>query len=240
MEALAISKHIDTAGRIILWVARNTYGWSRKSVPYNWSRIAAEIGADRARASRAGRSLLLAKLLYEPKQNEIAIQNDYERWEVGCESARGGANPHGCENDTLGGANPHPPIRSKANEIQTPLPPRGGESEKARKSEKFGDYRSDLLSSEPDQAFVRGWGTHPRREQYRAALAAWTELAPNPAMSARIEAAHQAMVKIDDWTRDGARWVPQLHKWLHDEGWTDPRAIRHRGPIIRCGSCTSR
>jgi Bacteriophage replication protein O len=67
------------SARIILWVLRNTYGWSRKTTVYTWSKIAREIEARREHVSRAGLSLLQKKRLYIDNK-KIGLQKDHDKW----------------------------------------------------------------------------------------------------------------------------------------------------------------
>jgi phage replication O-like protein O len=54
--------------RIVLWVARQTFGWHRSLTPYSWYRIAQELRLDRGGVVRAGRELLRTGVLYQEER----------------------------------------------------------------------------------------------------------------------------------------------------------------------------
>ena len=64
-----------TQFRILLWTARNSYGYGgAKFAAYSWGKIANAIGADRSRISREGRALIeMGVLLKGPGDGKIGI-----------------------------------------------------------------------------------------------------------------------------------------------------------------------
>jgi hypothetical protein len=66
--------------RIILWVARHTYGWNRPRMSYTWYRIAKELNMDRGAVYRAGKALLRAGVLVLHERC-LAIQADPDTWD---------------------------------------------------------------------------------------------------------------------------------------------------------------
>jgi phage replication O-like protein O len=82
LETLLRSRLNGTELRIVLWVARQTYGWNRQTTPFSWYRIAMELAMDRGGIVRAGRHLLRTGILCLAG-DEIGIQpNDDLRFQT--------------------------------------------------------------------------------------------------------------------------------------------------------------
>jgi phage replication O-like protein O len=63
-----------TQFRIILWTARNSYGWSKsRATQFSWSSIAKDIKTSRTAVSREGRELLKQNILIINENGEIGI-----------------------------------------------------------------------------------------------------------------------------------------------------------------------
>jgi hypothetical protein len=101
-------------------------------------------------------------------------------------------------------------------EPNTPLPPAGGE--------------------DGFQALMAAYPKH--RRNLRAARREWEKLDPAKALQQRIVAAAAQQARRADWQAEGGRRVPNLSKWLADEGWRtthDDEAPVPQTAVIREG-----
>jgi len=75
------------------------------------------------------------------------------------------------------------------------------------------------------EAFKRIWDRHPRKTGRYLAEQAFSEAlaeALNPAaLAAEIERVHAAWCDSEDWRKQGGRFAPELHRWLHERRWLD-------------------
>ena len=109
MEPLLRVQLNGTQFRILLWVARNSYGRSgARFAPCTWGQIARDLGADRTRVSREGRAMLSLGVLRPGEEGEIGIDKDRVKELGGCENARGGAKTHPSENAPQSVTKTHP------------------------------------------------------------------------------------------------------------------------------------
>ena len=77
-----------TQFRILLWVARNSFGRGGEHFAgYTWGQIARDMGADRTRVSREGRAMLELGVLKPGEEGEIGIDKDRVKELGGCENA---------------------------------------------------------------------------------------------------------------------------------------------------------
>lgn len=112
-----------TQFRILIWVARHSYGWNgAKFTPYSWGRIAQAIKADRVRVSREGRALLAKGILRPGPEGEIGIDKRRIVELGGCENARGECENAPCESDTPSVSKTHPLSYSKEKRNPDPIP----------------------------------------------------------------------------------------------------------------------
>ncbi len=73
------SRVTGVQARILLWVARHTYGWNRPVTPFSWYRIAKALFLDRAVVYRAAQKLLQGRMLCLQDGN-LGIQPNHELW----------------------------------------------------------------------------------------------------------------------------------------------------------------
>jgi hypothetical protein len=74
---------------------------------------------------------------------------------------------------------------------------------------------------EAQQAFARFWQVWPRKVAKAKAEKAWTKLAPDPEMEARILAAVAAQANTPGWVKDGGAFIPHAATWLNGRRWED-------------------
>jgi phage replication O-like protein O len=67
--------------RVALWVVRNTAGWNQRLTAFSWYAVAKELSLDRAGVWRAGRQLLLGRVLYI-ESGRVGIQRDPGQWDL--------------------------------------------------------------------------------------------------------------------------------------------------------------
>lgn len=68
--------------KIMLWVMRNTYGWSRPTCKFSWYQVAREICLRDDKVSAAGRSLIRSNALYLTEGGEVGVQKHYKKWQA--------------------------------------------------------------------------------------------------------------------------------------------------------------
>ena len=83
LEAICVYANIGTRARIMFYVVRGTYGWSRKTIKTSWTQIAKHLGADRKDVTRQGQRLLSDGILYLDEAGHLGLQKDYECWNRG-------------------------------------------------------------------------------------------------------------------------------------------------------------
>jgi len=69
--------------------------------------------------------------------------------------------------------------------------------------------------------FAQFWEVYPRKVKKADAVKAWTKIAPDPPLFARIIAAVTAQKSWDEWTRDDGRYIPHPATWLNAQQWDD-------------------
>ncbi|MBT2333602.1 hypothetical protein J7E49_06755 [Variovorax paradoxus] len=92
--------------------------------------------------------------------------------------------------------------------INTPLTPQGGKRGRSRKP-----------TEEPSE-FVAFYAAYPRKVSRQAALKAWLDLKPDPALQATIMAALASQCPHLDF-REGGRFIPHASTWLNQGRWAD-------------------
>ncbi len=230
LEALTRTPTVGLSARIMLWVARNTYGYresdskrNRKVCKFSWTEIADQIDSHRQHVSRAGNELVSARMLVIDREAKtIGLQKDYDRWEKVIHRHGNGAHQSGDGKRHGNGAKSVTGMvrlyRNTDNRQQTLS---GGESER------------DLIL----ESFNTFWTAYPKRRGYGPTLAAWRALAPSAELVSEIMAAIQEQVTWDDWTR-GERWIPKPERWLAEKRWLDKGEAKgrvlERKPCRKC------
>lgn len=101
-------------------------------------------------------------------------------------------------------------------------------SEGPKDKEKDKDREKDKERIETD--FARFWELYPRKKAKKKAWEAWSRLAPDAALVARIMESLGKHARSEDWARDGGKFIPHPATWLNGERWNDQVAS---GPVIQ-------
>lgn len=79
-------------------------------------------------------------------------------------------------------------------------------------------------SGEPS-AFDRLWEVYPRKQRKRQAEAAWSDIRDEAPPIDDLVDAVKLWRRTEQWTAEGGRYVPLLHKWLREQRWLEPPVI---------------
>lgn len=115
----------------------------------------------------------------------------------------------------------HAPARAVA---FRPVPSRSVRSGVGGESEGTGRAAEGADRGEPS-AFERLWEAYPRKQRKRQAEAAWEEVRDVAPPVADLVDALKLWRRTEQWTEQGGRYVPLLHKWLTEHRWLEPPAI---------------
>lgn len=74
------------------------------------------------------------------------------------------------------------------------------------------------------EGFAQFWAAYPRRTAKASALKAFSKLAPDGALLARMLAAIREQARSDQWRRDGGAYIPHPATWLNGRRWEDEAA----------------
>ena len=110
---------------------------------------------------------------------------------------------------------PEPSLTVK--ELNTPLPPEGGERGAQPAGEQQAEPRLDDL-----------WSEYPRQVHRLSAQREWDKLKPDAALLAQMLEAVRAWRRTPDWTRNDGQYVPKLARWLRERRWMDVPGIAAR------------
>ena len=141
--------------RVLLAVARETYGWSRKATTVTGYKVAKMTGMQRTQAARALRALKQRNVLSNGNEG-IGLQKDYQAWlpRMGSKSdpvrIRPGSNSDlriGYKSDPILGSKSDPPIKKERN--------------KERSTEALASAPHRLLMQEYHRLFTQKFGSPP-------------------------------------------------------------------------------
>jgi hypothetical protein len=65
------------------------------------------------------------------------------------------------------------------------------------------------------------WSAYPRKDSKATALKAFSKIAPDEQLFAKILAGVQRAVTSEQWRKDGGKFIPYAATWLNQERWTD-------------------
>jgi hypothetical protein len=69
--------------------------------------------------------------------------------------------------------------------------------------------------------FDQFWAAYPKKRAKKDALKAFTQLAPNAELVAKMLDALAWQVRQPEWLKDGGQFIPYPASWLRDERWDD-------------------
>lgn len=69
--------------------------------------------------------------------------------------------------------------------------------------------------------FAEFWSAYPRKDSKATASKAFSKIAPDEQLFAKILAGVQRAVTSEQWRRDGGKFIPYAATWLNQERWTD-------------------
>ncbi|MFA5140426.1 MAG: hypothetical protein WC728_14435 [Elusimicrobiota bacterium] len=219
-ELLEPLLRLDLTGvqfRIILWVARNSYGRGGAFfAPYSWRRIGKDLRADRRGVARQGADLLQRGILRPGGDGELGISKDGIRsLALGLQS-QGDSSPMGLgctkEGTTVPGYSYKKEKRNPAN---------AGVVEPSNSNGKTSPQQPGPAPSPLPEGFAEFWTAYPRRVGRQAALRVWKRLRPDVSLCARIMRAVETQRRCDQWMKDGGQFIPHPTTWLNQGRWDD-------------------
>ena len=89
-----------------------------------------------------------------------------------------------------------------------------------------------------DELFLRFWQAYPKKVAKDAARKAFAKRKPSEALLATMLAAIFAQKRVDSWTRENGRYIPNPASWLNGGRWedhTEAEIIAFDGHKCRCG-----
>ncbi|MET3441367.1 uncharacterized protein YdaU (DUF1376 family) [Variovorax paradoxus] len=120
--------------------------------------------------------------------------------------------------------NPHFPLPTTQNKEDTPHTPQGG-----RRARKASDDSTECVPG-----FDAFYAAYPRKVGRRAAVKAWTKLAPDEALQATILGALAAQKPHLD-RRESGRYIPHPATWLNAGQWDDEIPGGKPAPVNAAG-----
>src|SRR5262245_55604340 len=90
LDVLIRTRLSDIQWRIFFWTIRQTSGWNRRWARFSWYRIAKELGCDRSAVYRAGRQLLLRRMIVQ-RPSQLAVQTNAAAWDNSMNKGKSGA-----------------------------------------------------------------------------------------------------------------------------------------------------
>ena len=69
--------------------------------------------------------------------------------------------------------------------------------------------------------FEKFWKAYPKKRSKGEAEKAWLSLRPDEQLTANLLAAVERAKTLDDWKKDGGKYVPHPATWLRAKGWED-------------------
>lgn len=106
------------------------------------------------------------------------------------------------------------PTKSK----NTPLPPKGDDGEKPKRTRK--EKTTDPYTLD----FEQSWLIYPRKDGKRKAFEAWQKAIKRNMPVADMPAHIENRMYEPDWRREEGRFVPHMATWLNGDGWLDEGA----------------
>lgn len=73
--------------------------------------------------------------------------------------------------------------------------------------------------------FERLWDVYPNKQRRRRAEAAWSDVYEEAPPIDDLVDAVKLWRRTEQWTAEGGRYVPLLHKWLREQRWLEPPVI---------------
>ena len=100
----------------------------------------------------------------------------------------------------------------------------------------------ELKRTEPNPTALRAdgfeefWSAYPKKKSKADAEKAWRKLAPSPQLSQQIQASIAAQLGLEDWRKDGGKFIPYPASWLNGRRWEDETvgAIRVAPAKLEC------
>ena len=96
--------------------------------------------------------------------------------------------------------------------------------ETASKGQGQGQGQGHLTPLAPDGGgvgFEEFWGQYPKHAAEAKARQEWAKLAPDAALRERILAAVQVHRQLEQWTKEGGKFIPTAENWLKGQRWLD-------------------
>jgi len=194
LEGMARKKMPGTCFRIMLWVFRNSYGYSQKWTKSKSGRqIAKEICMSSASTLLAIQVLLDSGLLIRNENGEYSL------------------NKKGLSVQDIG------QVRV-SKELDKSVQDLGQSVQDIGQSEC--NYNKETLKEKKDIAFGLFWKAYPKRMGKKTALKAWKK--ENPPLDKCLKTL-EWQVASDQWKKDGGQFIPLPATWINQGRWEDVR-----------------
>ena len=106
--------------------------------------------------------------------------------------------------------------REKEKEINPPTPQQGGDT-----VSKSSLKKSASLTKAQESLFDRFWEAYPKKLSKGQAEKAWKSIKPDEQLVATMIATIERAMTLDDWMRDGGKFIPYPATWLTSKRWLD-------------------
>lgn len=129
-----------------------------------------------------------------------------------------------CHADVQGTSRGRPDARARAGAPLRSVPSRSVSSGVGGETEGNGRAEPDDAGVELS-AFDRLWEVYPRKQRKRQAEATWNDVRDEAPPIQDLVDAVKLWRRTEQWTAEGGRYVPLLHKWLSEQRWLEPPVI---------------
>lgn len=192
--------------RIVLFVARKTYGFGKKTDQISYGQISKATSIPRARVIEHVKSLV-SKMILGSLNNgtrqplTLWINKNYEQWK-----------PSPKKGTSLNyETNPSPIYGNKTS------PNNGTHKRKKENKQKKGGYTNE---------FEQFWQVYPKKVGKGGAFKVWKRLnGTRPGINELVEIVEQQKQSIE-WNKDGGQYIPNPQTWLNQHRWEDELTIQ--------------
>lgn len=188
--------------RIVLAIARKTYGWGKKSDTISYGQLSKMTGVPRARVIEHVKNLVSKKILGSHNNGTrqpltIWINKNFEGWEPSPKKE----------------TSPKHETKPSPNNGNKPSPNNGTHKRKERKERNSTQYPDD---------FERFWSAYPVKKKKKEALKAWNKAKQDlPPIDELVEIIEKNKRLNKQWLKDGGQFIPHPATWLNAGQWLD-------------------
>jgi len=201
--------------RIMLFIARKTYGYGKKQDCISYGQIAKATGIPRTRAIEHVKSLVSKRVLGSLNNGTrqpatIWINKDYEKWV------------------------PSPIKGTSPKEGTTPSPNKG-----TIPSPIYGTYkRKKEIKRNTIAHFQKFWAIYPKKKSKGNAEKAFFKISPSEQLLETMLSSIERAKTSEQWTEANGKFIPYPASWLNSKAWEDEEITEQNANL--CKRCKKR